>query len=124
VTALIMLAIVLAVQQLEGNVLQPWLQGNAVSLHPVAILLAVAAGTGIAGVLGALFAVPVVATINTVVLYLYGHDKYPSLARDMHRPGGPPGAVFVSIANAYAHIADDDKGADADDADHRPEEQR
>jgi predicted PurR-regulated permease PerM len=112
VTALIMLAIVLAVQQLEGNVLQPWLQGNAVSLHPVAILLAVAAGTGIAGVLGALFAVPVVATINTVVLYLYGHDKYPSLDQDMHRPGGPPGAVFESIASAYAHIADADKNAD------------
>lgn len=112
VTALIMLAIVLAVQQLEGNVLQPWLQGNAVSLHPVAILLAVTAGTGIAGVLGALFAVPVVATINTVVLYLYGHDKYPSLDQDMHRPGGPPGAVFESIATSYAHIADADKGAD------------
>jgi putative heme transporter len=114
VTALIMLAIVLAVQQLEGNVLQPWLQGNAVSLHPVAILLAVTAGTGIAGILGALFAVPVVATINTVILYLYGHDKYPSLAHDMHRPGGPPGAVFESIASAYAHMADDDKGADQD----------
>jgi putative heme transporter len=124
VTALIMLAIVLAVQQIEGNVLQPWLQGNAVSLHPVAILLAVTAGTGIAGILGALFAVPVVATINTVVLYLYGHDKYPSLAHDMHRPGGPPGAVFESIANAYAHIADDDKGADVDDADHRLEDHR
>ena len=55
-----------------------------------------------------------VATINTVILYLYGHDKYPSLAHDMHRSGGPPGAVFESIASAYAHMADDDKGADQD----------
>src|SRR5699024_1783141 len=38
VTALIMLAIVLGVQQIEGNLLQPWLQGNALSLHPIAIL--------------------------------------------------------------------------------------
>ncbi|WP_193313029.1 AI-2E family transporter [Georgenia subflava] len=117
VTALIMLGIVLLVQQLEGNVLQPWLQGNAVSLHPIAILLAVTAGAGIAGILGALFAVPVVATINTVVLYLYGHDKYPSLATDWHRPGGPPGALFASIEHSYDHIADRDKGAEDEDSD-------
>ncbi|GAA4421976.1 hypothetical protein GCM10023169_15690 [Georgenia halophila] len=96
VTALIMLGIVLLVQQLEGNVLQPWLQGNALALHPLAIVLAVTAGTGIAGLLGALFAVPVVATINTVLLYLYGHDKYPRLADDPDRSGGPPGSYVRS----------------------------
>ncbi len=82
VTALIMLAVVLAVQQLEGHVLQPLLLGHAVSVHPVAVLLAVAGGSLAAGVVGALLAVPFVATLNTVVLYLHGHDKFPDLGRD------------------------------------------
>ncbi|MFH5824547.1 AI-2E family transporter [Georgenia sp. AZ-5] len=107
VTALIMLAIVLAVQQIEGNLLQPWLQSNALAVHPIAILLAVTAGTGIAGILGALFAVPVAAVINTVVLYLHGHDKYPQLATDLNRPGGPPGAVTSAIEEDYAHTGDE-----------------
>jgi predicted PurR-regulated permease PerM len=113
VRALIMLGIVLLVQQLEGNVLQPWLMGNAVSLHPVAVLLAVTAGTAIAGILGALFAVPVAAVINTVVLYLHGHDKYPRLAGDWHRPGGPPGILFGAIRHSYARIGEDDEEAAA-----------
>lgn len=81
-TALIMLAIVLGVQQLEGNVLQPLLLGHAVSLHPVAVLLAVTAGSLAAGIIGALLAVPLAATINTVVLYLHGRDKFPALGSD------------------------------------------
>src|SRR5699024_9641244 len=85
-TAVIMLVIVLLVQQIEGNVLQPWLMGNAVSLHPVAVLLAVTAGTSVAGILGALLAVPIAAVVNTVVLYLHGHDKHPRAATDWHRP--------------------------------------
>ncbi|WP_240646004.1 AI-2E family transporter [Georgenia sp. SYP-B2076] len=119
VTALIMLGIVLLVQQLESNLLQPWLMGNAVSLHPIAVLLAVTAGTGIAGVLGALFAVPFAAVINTVVLYLHGHDKYPRLATDLNRPGGPPGALAGAIEDAYAHVAeeDDDGGVLAESGD-------
>lgn len=100
-TAVIMLLIVLGVQQLEGNLLQPWLMGNAVSLHPVAVLLAVTAGTGLAGILGALLAVPIVAVCNTVVLYLHGHDKHPRAATDWHRPGGPPGILFRSIADSF-----------------------
>jgi predicted PurR-regulated permease PerM len=112
VPALIMLAIVLAVQQLEGNVLQPWLQGNALALHPIAILLAVTAGTGLAGVLGALFAVPLVAVVNTVMLYFTGHDKYPHLATDIHRPGGPPGALEAAIDASWDREVEDG-GADA-----------
>lgn len=118
-TALIMLGIVLLVQQLEGNVLQPWLMGNAVSLHPVAVLLAVTAGTGVAGILGALLAVPIAGVVNTVVLYLHGHDKHPHAATDWHRPGGPPGVLFRSIADSYGH--DDDgkalEAATVEDAD-------
>ena len=113
-TALIMLGIVVVVQHIEGMLLHPWLQGNALALHPIAIVLAVTAGTGLAGILGALFAVPVVAVINTVVLYLIGHDQYPRLATDARRPGGPPGGVTAAIREAYEHIADDDARADDD----------
>lgn len=79
--ALIMLIIVLAVQQIESHLLQPLLLGHAVSLHPVAVLLSVAAGSLAAGIVGALFAVPLVATLNTVVLYLHGRDKFPDLGQ-------------------------------------------
>jgi predicted PurR-regulated permease PerM len=84
VVALLMLAVVLLVQQVEGHVLQPFLMGHAVSLHPVAVLLAVTAGSMAAGIVGALFAVPIAAVLNTVVLYLHGHDKFPHLGTDDH----------------------------------------
>ena len=63
VQALVVLAAVLVVQQLEGNLLQPLVMGHALKLHPVTIVLAVTAGAILAGVLGALVAVPVVAII-------------------------------------------------------------
>lgn len=59
--AVLTLALVLAVQQLEGNVLQPLIMGRAVSLHPLAVLVALTAGGVIAGVVGVLLAVPVLA---------------------------------------------------------------
>jgi predicted PurR-regulated permease PerM len=58
---IIMLAIVVAVQVVEGNVLQPWIQGKAVSLHPLVIALAVAAGGALAGFLGVFLSVPITA---------------------------------------------------------------
>lgn len=61
VTALLMLLVVLVVQQIEGNVLYPWLFGKAASVHPMAILLAVSAGTLLAGLAGAVIAVPILA---------------------------------------------------------------
>ena len=82
--AIVMLAVVLVVQQVEGHVMQPFLMGHAVSLHPVAVLLSVAAGSLVAGITGALFAVPVAAVINTVLLYLHGHDKFPELGTEDH----------------------------------------
>ena len=81
-SALIMLAVVVAVQQIESHLLQPLLLGHAVSLHPVAVLLSVATGSLAAGVVGALLAVPFVATLNTAVLYLRGRDKFPQLGQD------------------------------------------
>jgi predicted PurR-regulated permease PerM len=77
-TALAMLGVVLAVQLVETHVLQPFLLGRAVAVHPVAVVLAIAAGITLAGIVGALFAVPVVAVLNTVVTSLArGEDDEP-----------------------------------------------
>ena len=67
VTALIMLGIVLAVQQIEGNVLQPVLMSRAVDLHPWGVIIGVTVGSYLYGIVGALFAVPVMALIKVVV---------------------------------------------------------
>jgi predicted PurR-regulated permease PerM len=64
VSALIVLAVVIAVMQLEGHVLQPWLLGRAVKLHPLAVVLAIAAGLLVGGIAGALLAVPLLAVLN------------------------------------------------------------
>jgi predicted PurR-regulated permease PerM len=69
-TALIMLIIVLGTHILEGNFLHPFITGGAVKVHPLAIVFAVAAGSFVAGIPGALFAVPVVAVANVMILYL------------------------------------------------------
>lgn len=68
--AVIMLGIVLLVQQVEGHVLQPLVMGTAVKVHPLAVVFAVAAGGFLAGIAGALFAVPVVATLNIMIHYI------------------------------------------------------
>jgi predicted PurR-regulated permease PerM len=68
--AVIMLGIVLLVQQVEGHVLQPLVMGSAIKIHPLAVVFAVAAGSFIAGIPGALFAVPVVAVLNVMVNYV------------------------------------------------------
>jgi predicted PurR-regulated permease PerM len=68
--ALLMLVVVLGVQQLEGHVLQPLLMGSAVKVHPLAVVLVVAGGAMVAGIPGALFAVPIAAFVNVVGVYL------------------------------------------------------
>jgi len=68
--ALWMLVVVLGVQQLEGHILQPLLMGSAVKVHPLAVVLVVAGGAMIAGIPGALFAVPMAAFVNVVWVYL------------------------------------------------------
>ena len=73
VNALIVLAIILAVQQLEGNVLQPWLQSKSMKLHAVIVLLAVMLGASLFGGIGAFLAVAVAATVAVVLRY-YGEQ--------------------------------------------------
>ncbi len=120
VTALIMLGIVLAVQQIEGNVLQPLIMGNSTSLHPAAVVLGVAGGTYVAGITGAVFTVPIMAFLNTFLLYLSGRDKYPKLATAHDRPGGPPGTLDEQIRASYGYqpeqtVRGNEAGADSED---------
>ncbi|TFV57680.1 AI-2E family transporter [Mycobacterium sp. PS03-16] len=74
VYALITLGLILAVQQLEGHVLQPLVMGRAVSIHPLAVVLAIAGGGVLAGIIGALLAVPAVAFLNSAVRVLLAPD--------------------------------------------------
>lgn len=72
--ALITLALVIAVQQLEGHVLQPLVMGRAVSIHPLAIVLVIAGGGVLAGIVGALLAVPTLAFLNSSIRVLAASD--------------------------------------------------
>lgn len=74
-TGLIVAGLVLAVQQLEGNVLEPLILGKSVDLHPLIILLAITAGGILLGVLGAFLAVPAAAVVNTTVTHLWGAES-------------------------------------------------
>jgi len=75
VAALVVLIAVIAVQQLEGHVLQPLIMGRAVSIHPLAVIVAIATGVVQAGIVGALVAVPIVAVLNTGVRHLVGKRR-------------------------------------------------
>jgi predicted PurR-regulated permease PerM len=73
------------VQQLEGHVLQPLIMGRAVAIHPLAVIVGIAAGIVLAGIMGALVAVPIIAVVNTAVRFLV-----------LKRREAPPDAVVVA----------------------------
>ncbi len=72
--AFLVLGLVIAVQQLEAHVLQPLVMGRAVSIHPLAIVLALATGAVLAGIIGALLAVPLLAFLNSAIRVLVASD--------------------------------------------------
>ena len=95
VTALLMLGGVILVQQIEGHILQPFLMGRWVSLHPLGVIVAIGIGVIVAGVAGALVAVPLAATVNAVVQHLAQHtdvgedDPEEELEEDLEEMGEP-----------------------------------
>ncbi|MBT2365099.1 AI-2E family transporter [Streptomyces sp. ISL-10] len=93
-TALMVLIVVLAVQQIEGHVLQPFILGRAVRVHPLAVVLSVAAGGLTAGIGGAVVAVPLVAVTNTVVGYLRAYGK----EQTMRNAPPPHGSTALDAA--------------------------
>ena len=112
VAALTMLGIILLVQQIEGHVLQPVLMSKAVALHPLAVILGVGLGSFLLGIVGALFAVPFLAVVNTTVLYWAGHDKFPGLAHGMS-------AVSTSAKRLAGEKNGDDEVDDVEKEDER-----
>ncbi|MFG2418812.1 AI-2E family transporter [Streptomyces sp. NPDC048448] len=95
-TALMTLLVVLAVQQIEGHILQPFILGRAVRVHPLAVVLSVAAGGLVAGIGGAVVAVPLVAVTNTVVGYLRSYAREPG---QRHAPE-PRGATASELPSS------------------------
>ncbi|MFF9816211.1 AI-2E family transporter [Streptomyces sp. NPDC014006] len=101
-TAVMTLVVVLAVQQIEGHILQPFILGRAVRVHPLAVVLSVAAGGMIAGIGGAVVAVPLVAVTNAVAGYLRAYSREAALR---HTPR-PRGATASDVAAAKAAAAE------------------
>ncbi|MDT5013697.1 MAG: putative heme transporter [Mycobacterium sp.] len=90
VYALITLGLIVAVQQLEAHVLQPVVMGRAVSIHPLAVVLGISTGAVLAGIVGALLAVPAIAFLNSAIRVL--------LDEDVGAPGeSPDGEESVGI---------------------------
>jgi predicted PurR-regulated permease PerM len=99
-TALLVLALVVIVQQIEGNVLQPIIQGRGFNMHAAVVILAVTAGGQLAGITGAFLGVPVAALIAVVYRYVRDEldEKNPEVADDGTRArvtGDDTGAQVV-----------------------------
>jgi predicted PurR-regulated permease PerM len=110
-TALIVLAIIIAVQQIEGNVLQPILQSRSLKLHGAVVLLAVTAGGALYGIAGAFLAVPVAAVAAELLRYMgqeidlrtgkgAPQDSTDVLAEDVADPTEPTEAVAAPDSGA------------------------
>jgi predicted PurR-regulated permease PerM len=112
IQALIMLGIIIGVQQLEAHLLQPLLIGRAMRIHPLAVILAIAAGIMLGGIIGGLIAVPTVAVLNAVGHHLLDGPE----ARD----DIPPGARRTAVDVIGPEAADEAESA-AQDVEERTE---
>ncbi|WP_079063015.1 AI-2E family transporter [Peterkaempfera griseoplana] len=120
-TAAMVLVVLVAVQQIEGHLLQPLILGRAVRVHPLAVVLAVASGSIVAGIGGAVVSVPLVAVTNTVVGYLRrrtaaGHEVFSALeaaqdeqlTRGQAEPAAAGGAAAAGATDAGQGTAPDE----------------
>ena len=121
-TALFMLGVVILVQQIEGHVLQPFLMGSFVSVHPLGVIVAIGCGVLIAGVAGALIAVPLAAAGNAVAQHLA--DVSANGPPDPEPPPPPPPAAGLDDATVPNDAAGPDNAAGPDDAAGAPDDQR
>jgi putative heme transporter len=104
VTALFMLGVVVLVQQVEAHVLQPFLMGRFVSLHPLGVIVAIAMGVIVAGIPGALIAVPLAASLNAVVQHLANYTDVGEDAEDAAEDEPAPlpeGVSGEDVADAH-----------------------
>ncbi len=91
--ALLMLAVIIVVQQIEAHVLQPFLMGRFVSVHPLGVIVAIALGVIVAGIPGALIAVPFAAVLNAVVQHLAEETDVGESAREAAEDDPAPPAA-------------------------------
>lgn len=97
IVALIMFAGLVVVQQIEAHVLQPFLMGRFVSVHPLGVIVAIALGVIVAGIPGALIAVPLVASLNAVGQHL---AEFTEVGEDpQEAPADTPEQPHESISN-------------------------
>lgn len=99
-TALAALVLYTLIQQVENNLLVPKIQGDAVELHPAAVVVAIIVGGSIAGLLGAILALPVTAAFRDVVRYLFRRlspDKPEALMASLRNIGMGPDDVRAAI---------------------------
>jgi predicted PurR-regulated permease PerM len=121
-TAVLMLGGVILVQQIEGHILQPFLMGRFVSLHPLGVIVAIGCGVLVAGIAGALIAVPLAAAGNAVAQHL---ASYTEIGED-----DPDDALDEDIAPPPTEgdlIPEDDSplaGPDAPDDDDQTKDRR
>jgi predicted PurR-regulated permease PerM len=110
VKALVLLIVLVIENQVEGHVLQPFVVGRYVRLHPIAIAATLTAGALLAGLPGAIFGVPLVATINAAAKYLSGREDSEGhvllrdeegtlLAVEQFGKPGKPAELALSIDN-------------------------
>ncbi|WP_150952724.1 AI-2E family transporter [Microbacterium testaceum] len=90
VVALIVVGVVVLVNQLEGNLLQPVLMGRTMKLHSFVVLVVLAGGTAIGGILGTLLAVPLTAVVWGIISVWNGDDKPAEWARRKKRRNPVP----------------------------------
>jgi predicted PurR-regulated permease PerM len=114
--ALIVAGLFLVAQQVEGNVLVPKIQGGSAGVHPLWVLFGTLAGTALYGVVGAIFAVPIVAIIAATIRYLRGTLVFerwskPPLGPTTEEPPGPEAESLPEAAGlGHARRARDERG--------------
>lgn len=107
VVALIMLGVIILVQQVESHLLQPFLMGRAVAVHPLAVILAVAGGATVFGIVGALFAVPLVAVLNTGVSALARSGRPTEEVAEIDASDAPLAPDTPAPNDASEHLDDE-----------------
>ena len=98
--ALIVAGLFLVAQQIEGNILVPRIQGGSTGVHPLWVLLGTLAGTALYGVVGAIFAVPIVAIVAATIRYLRSTLAFERWSRPPLMPEEPPKTEADSLPEA------------------------
>jgi len=107
VYALITLGLLVVVNQIEAHLLQPLVMGRAVSIHPLGVVLAISTGGVLAGIVGALLAVPTVAFLNNAIQVLLAAD--PDAEADQQTADDDVGAIVQAEADQPSNQPDNQR---------------